>query len=89
MVVTIPGIYSHIKESYKIILVIVGIAFTIQFTSTISTDIFESSFVASTVITVLPLIVAISCFVISRIYGGSKVFGKSYFILGLSYIVFL
>ena len=33
----------------------------------------------------MPLLVTISCFVISKMYG-SKVFGKSYFMLGLSYL---
>ena len=88
MVISIPTIYSQVKESYKIILVIICISIAIQISPKIPINFFESSIIASTAITILPLVVAISCFVISANYGGSKVFGKSYFVLGLSYIAF-
>jgi len=88
MVISIPTIYSQIKESYKIIFAVVGIAITIQLSSKIPMDFFESSIIASTAIVMSPLAVSVSSFVISRIYGGSKIFGKSYFILGLSYMLF-
>ena len=88
MVISQPTVYSQVRESYKIILAIIGIAITIQLSSKIPIEFFESTVVASTAIVFLPLAVAISSFVISKIYGGSKVFGKSYFILGVSYFAF-
>lgn len=88
MVISIPTIYSQIRESYKIIFAIVMIAIVIQLSSTIPVEFFESSIVASTAIVIFPLAVSISSFIVSRIYGGSKIFGKSYFILGLSYMLF-
>jgi hypothetical protein len=88
MVISIPTVYSQIKESYKIIFAVVGIAVTIQLSSKIPIEFFESSIIASTAIVMFPLAVSISSFAVSRIYGGSKIFGKSYFILGLSYMLF-
>lgn len=88
MVISTHNIYSQIKESYKIILVILAIAIGIQLSSKIQVEIFESSLITDTAIVIFPLVVAISSFIISKIYGGSKVFGKSYFILGLSYMAF-
>lgn len=82
------SIYLQVRESYKVILVIVGVAIFIQQSSKIPLEFFESSIIASTSITMLPLAVALACFVTSRIYGGSKIFGKSYFLLGLSYVAF-
>ena len=82
------NIYSQIKESYKIILVILTIGIGIQLSSKIQVEIFGSSLITDTSIVIFPLVVAISCFIVSKIYGGSKVFGKSYFILGLSYVAF-
>ena len=63
-------------------------AIAIQLSSKIPIDFFESEIVASTAIVILPLAVAISSFAVSRNYGGSKIFGKSYFILGVSYLLF-
>ena len=88
MVISTPTLYSQIKESYKTIIVIVGIAISLQFVSSIPIEWFESYLITSTAITIFPLGVAISCFIISNIYGGSKIFGKSYFILGFSYVLF-
>ena len=88
MVISIPSIYSQVKESYKIILAVISIAITIQLSSKIPIEFLESSIIASTAIVLFPLAVAIASFVVSRIYGGSKIFGKSYFILGISYMLF-
>ncbi len=88
MVISVPTIYSQVRESYKIILVILGIAIAIQLSPKIPIEFFESAIVASTAIVILPLAVSISSFAVSRIYGGSKIFGKSYFILGISYMLF-
>lgn len=88
MVISTPTIYSQIKESYKTILVILGIAVSLQLVSLIPIELFESYLITSTAIVFFPLGVAISCFIISNMYGGSKIFGKSYFILGISYVLF-
>ena len=82
------SIYLQVKESYKTVIVIVCIAVLIQQSFRIPLEIFQSSVVTSTAIMALPLAVALACFATSRAYGGSKVFGKSYFLLGLSYIAF-
>ena len=81
-------ILSQFRESYKILLLVAGIAIFIQFSSIIPVDFFESSILPSMVMTFLPLAVAIFSFVISKLYGFSKVFGRSYFIFGLSYVFF-
>ena len=65
-----------------------AVAIIIQLSSKIPIDFFESEIVASTAIVIFPLAVAISSFAVSRNYGGSKIFGKSYFILGVSYSLF-
>jgi len=85
---TIQTISSQIKESYKIILLFLAAGIAIQVSSEIPLEFFESSLLIRVSIVVLPLAVSISSFVISRIYGGSKVFGKSYFLLGMSYFLF-
>lgn len=81
-------ILSQFKESYKILLLVAGIAIFIQYSSIIPVDFFESSILPSMAMTFLPLSVAIFSFVISKLYGFSKVFGRSYFIFGLSYVFF-
>ena len=88
MVISTPTLYSQFKESYKIISVIIGIAVVIQLSSNIQVEFFEYSLVTSAAIAIFPLCVAIASFVVSRTYGGSKVFGKSYFLLSLSYLAF-
>ena len=42
----------------------------------------ELSIVTRTTLVFSPLAVSISCFIISKMYGMSKVFGRSYFLLG-------
>ncbi len=88
MVISTHTIYSQIRESYKIILVILGIAIGIQLSSKMQVEFFGSAIITNTSIVIFPLAVAISSFVIFKIYGGSRIFGKSYFILGLSYMAF-
>ena len=65
-----------------------GAVIAIQISTRIPIDFFESAIIISLAITMFPLSVAIASFVVSKRYGGSKVFGKSYFILGLSYVAF-
>ena len=81
-------VFSQLKESYKILLLVAGIAIFIQYSTLIPVGFFESSILPSMAMVFLPLVVAISSFVISKIYGFSKVFGRSYFIFGLSYVLF-
>ena len=81
-------ILSQFKESYKILLLVAGIAIFIQYSSLIPINFFESSILPSMAMTFLPLAVGIFSFVISKLYGFSKVFGRSYFIFGLSYVFF-
>ena len=81
-------ILSQFKESYKILLLVAGIAIFIQYSSIIPIDFFESLILPNMAMTFLPLAVAIFSFVISKLYGFSKVFGRSYFIFGLSYVFF-
>ena len=83
---TIQTISDQLKEYYKIILLVFAAAFTLQFSSDIPLEFFESDIVIRVSTVILPLAVAVSSFVISKIYGGSKVFGKSYFLLGLGFI---
>ena len=45
----------------------------------------ELSTVTRTTLVFSPLAVSISCFVISKMYGMSKVFGRSYFLLGVGF----
>ena len=86
---TIQTISSQIKQSYKVIMLIFAAAIAIQLSSYIPLEFFESSIQIRSAIVLLPLSVAVSCFVVSKMYA-SKVFGKSYFILGLGYFaVFL
>lgn len=82
------AILSQFKESYKALLLITGIALAVQFSPTIPIDFFERAVIPSMAITFLPLTVAVFSFVISKLYGFSRVFGRSYFILGLSYVFF-
>ena len=77
-----------LKKSYGILLLVIGIAIFIQYSSLIPVGFFESAILPSMAMAFLPLAVAISSFVISKLYGFSKVFGRSYFIFGLSYVFF-
>ncbi len=81
-------VLSQLKESHKILLLIAGISIFIQYSSIIPVDFFASSILPSMAMTFLPLSVAIFSFVISKLYGFSKIFGRSYFIFGLSYVFF-
>ena len=87
---SIHTISAQIKESYKIILLIVGAAIALQLSPGIPLEIFESFLVTRMSIVIFPLGASIVSFIVSKKYGGSKVFGKSYLALGVSYFgVFL
>ena len=87
---SIQTISAQIKESYKIILLIVAGAIAIQLSPALPVEIFESFLVTRVAIVIFPLGASIVSFIVSKRYGGSKVFGKSYLALGISYFgVFL
>ena len=68
MVISTPTLYSQIKDFYKTILVILGIAVSIQLISLVQIEWFESYLITSAAITFSLFGVAISCFVISNMY---------------------
>ena len=69
---------------YKIPLLIFGIIIALHIIVELS-DTFDSSLLILIAIVVSPLILSVSCFIISKMYGNSKVFGKSYFLLGVGF----
>jgi len=83
---SIQTVSAQIKESYKIMLLIIAGAIAIQLSPQIPLEIFESFLVTRVAIVAFPLGAAIASFVVSKKYGGSKVFGKSYLALGISYL---
>jgi len=78
------SISKEMSLSYKIPLLIFGIIVTFFAFVEIS-NLFESSILTRIAIVVSPLAVSICCFIISKMYGNSKVFGKSYFFLGMGF----
>lgn len=82
---SIQTLSAQIKESYKIILLVVAGAIAIQLSPEIPLEIFESFLVTRMAIVIFPLGASIVSFVVSKKYGGSKVFGKSYLALGICY----
>ncbi len=76
---------QEVKRSYKAPLVIFAFATIITFGLKSRIGIFESSTVFDVLIFVLPLSAAITSFAVSKRYGKSKVFGRSYFLLGLGF----
>ena len=75
---------NELKQSYKIPLLIFGMSIVFHVASIFSES-FDLSTFTRIAIVVFPLAVAISCFFISKNYGNSKVFGKSYFLLGIGF----
>lgn len=83
--VPIVSILYELKNSYKFLfLILVGII-AFQVGLDIHPEFFESNLIPNFLIVAFPLGVSISSFIISRIYGGSKIFGLSYFALGLGF----
>jgi len=58
---------------------------TLQFGLELQPEFFESNLIPHFLIILLPLGVSIYSFGVSKLYGGSKVFGRAYFALGLAY----
>jgi len=75
---------NELKRSYKIPLLIFGAVIAFHITSMFSES-FDLSIFTRTAIVLTPLGVSVSCFFISKNYGHSKVFGKSYFLLGVGF----
>ena len=69
---------------YKIPFMIFGIMMAFHMIVEFS-GIVDLSIVSRIILVVSPIAVSISCFIIAKIYGMSKVFGKSYFLLGLGF----
>ena len=78
---------QEIQRSYKAPLIIFGFAVIITFGLKSRIGIFESSTIFDILIFVLPILAAIASFAISKRYGNSRVFGKSYFLLGCGFFV--
>ena len=78
-------LYQEIKRSYRAPLVIFVLAAVIMFGLKSRIGIFESSTVFDVLIFVLPLSACIASFAVSKRYGRSKVFGRSYFLLGCGF----
>lgn len=83
--VTIGSVFYELKNSYKpLFLILLGIV-ALQIGLELQPEFFESNMIPHFMIIFLPLGVSIYSFAISKLYGGSKVFGRSYFALGLAY----
>ena len=76
---------QELKKSYKVPIII--FLFTVILTVGLKSRIgvFETSIIFDLLIVILPLAVAISSFIVSRMYENSKVFGRSYFILSAGF----
>ena len=83
--VLINSILHEIKNSYKpLFLIFVGVI-ALQIGLTFQPEFFESNFIPHFLTIVFPLGVSVYSFIISKMYGGSKVFGRSYFAFGLGH----
>ena len=71
--------YYEIKSSYKILFLIFAVAITLQFGFKAQSEFFESLYVPHVLLIASPLAASVFSFVISKMYSGSKVFGRSYF----------
>ena len=83
--VSINSILLEIKNSYKPLLLILAGVIALQIGLIFQPEFFESNLIPHFLIIISPLGVSLYSFTISKIYGGSKVFGRSYFALGLGY----
>ena len=77
--------YFEIQNSYKILFLIFGLAVSLQIGFETQTEFFESLFIPHLLVILSPLALSIFSFVISKMYSGSKVFGRSYFALGTGF----
>ena len=77
--------YYEIKNSYKILFLIFAVAIALQFGFKAQSEFFESLYVPHVLLIASPLAASVFSFVISKMYSGSKVFGRSYFALGIGF----
>ncbi len=83
--ISIGSVFYEIKNSYRpFFLILIGVT-ALQFGLELQPEFFESNLIPHYLITLLPLCISIYSFGISRLYGGSKVFGRAYFVFGLAY----
>ena len=80
------SVVQEIKKSYKIPIVIFFFVSVIATGSEFQADIFEKYDIFGFLMVALPLVTAIASFVVSNRYGDSRVFGKSYFLLGCGFV---
>ena len=77
---------NELKKSYRVPLVIfissIGLYVLNFFSSSLDLSLFTR-----VLIFLSPLVVSVSCFLVSKNYGNSKVFGKSYSLLGLGHFI--
>jgi len=83
--VPIYSILLEIKNSYKPLFLISAGVIALQIGLILQPEFFELNLIPHFLIIIFPLCVSVYSFGISKIYGGSKVFGRSYFALGLGY----
>ena len=76
---------NELKKSYKIPVLIFAASTGIYLVGLMDES-FDLSLFTRMAIVVTPIAVSLSCFIISKNYNHSRVFGKSYFLLGLGYL---
>ena len=57
------------------------------YVTSLFTDSLDLSLITRIGIVLTPLAVSASCFLLSKNYGNSKIFGKSYLLLGLGFFI--
>lgn len=77
---------NELKKSYKIPVMIFAVSVGFYVTSLFAGSI-DLSLITRIGIVLTPLAVAASCFLVSKNYGNSKIFGKSYLLLGLGFSI--
>ena len=83
--VSIGSVFFELKNSYKpLFLILIGVG-ALQTGFVLQPEFFESNLIPHYLITLTPLGVSIYSFGISKLYGGSKIFGRAYFAFGLAY----
>ena len=84
------SIFQEIRRSYKIPVIICIFAATVATSLKFQIGMFEEFTVFGVLMVGLPLLTAIASFTVSRKYGDSKIFGRSYFLLSCGFFcVFL
>ncbi len=75
---------NQLKESYKVPLIIFIASIGFYVTSILVQPL-DLSIISRVSVVVTPLIIAVSSVLVSRYYGNSKIFGKSYLLLGIGH----